>query len=76
MPCILAISGRCHCPLPTAISPLWLSSEGAENALKPLLEEAVPLCQEIVGAPERPVPAALLGRSGIGHFDVSRMAVQ
>ncbi|WP_438042468.1 hypothetical protein [Sorangium sp. So ce128] len=57
---------------------LWLSSEGAENALKPLLEEAVPLRENLLSDAEALARRGLLDaetvaeiRAGQGHIDTA-----
>ncbi|MGK4007893.1 hypothetical protein WMF31_35080 [Sorangium sp. So ce1036] len=57
---------------------LWLSSEGAESALKPLLAEAVPLRENLLGDAEALARRGLLDaervaeiRAGQGHIDTA-----
>ncbi|WP_434046767.1 MULTISPECIES: hypothetical protein [Sorangium] len=57
---------------------LWLSSGGAENALKPLLAEAAPLRENLLGDAEALARRGLLDaatvaeiRAGQGHIDVA-----
>ncbi len=62
---------------------LWLSSEGAENALKPLLEEAVPLRENLLSDAEALARRGLLDaetvaeiRAGQGHIDTANDLVR
>ncbi|WP_437290179.1 hypothetical protein [Sorangium sp. So ce406] len=57
---------------------LWLSSGGAENALKPLLAEATPLRENLLGDAEALARRGLLDaatvadiRAGQGHIDIA-----